>query len=93
MEEQELSLPESIRCIIYSFTPLMDLINKISKLNKFERNLLKNNLLMNSKRILLIKFDYEREIENMMELMYCLSVCNEIELEINKFNEKDSVIF
>jgi uncharacterized protein YbcI len=93
MEEQELTLPESIRCIIYSFVPLMELINNISKLNRFERNLLKNNLLLKQKRILLIKFDYGREIENMMELMYCLSVCNGIELEINKFNEKDSVIF
>ncbi len=93
MQEEELSLPESIRCMIYSFIPLIELINKISKLNKFERNLLKNNLLLNQKKILLIKFDYEREINDMMELIYCLNICNGIELEINKFNEKDSVIF
>ena len=93
MEKEDFTLPESIRCMIYSFIPLIELINRISKLNKFERNLLKNNLLLNQKRILLIKFEYEREIDNMMELIYCLSVCNGIELEINKFNEKDSVIF
>lgn len=61
--EKKFQLSENLRLHIYSFLTLKELINSISKLNKFEREIICiPNKIMNQIRRLDLIFDEHREI-------------------------------
>lgn len=71
----------------------MDLINKISKLNKGERELLTNqNYLLEQKRILKIKLEDGVNI-SYNQIRYCAQLSTGIQFQIKRFNYFDSFIF
>lgn len=66
--------------MIYSYLTLMDLISKISKLNKEERLLLiSENSLLDQKRVLKIEFQDDKDILY-NQLDYCIKLSTGVEL-------------
>ena len=80
--------------MIYSFLTIMDLMNKISRLNKEEKEfLVSKECVLDQKRILRIKFENGNDKYYFSQLKYYIKLATGVQMQIKRFNTIDRFIF